>query len=936
MRPILLKMSAFGPYAGNTIIEFDKLGDRGLYLICGDTGAGKTTIFDAICYALYGEASGKLRDASMLRSKYADNATPTEVELLFLHNDKEYRVIRNPEYYRPSKRGEGLTKQPQDASLYMPDGSVISKAKDVNKAIEELLSLNCDQFFQISMIAQGSFRELLISDTNKRQAIFRELFKTGFYLKLQDKLAEERKEISNSVSDSKKSIEQYVRDIMVDKDDVLSIDVENAKAGLMLTEGVIELLDALIKKDEADAADNENKLNIVNDELEKINSSIGIIENAIKTRDSRDELTLEYEAKAPLEEIANKEYEAAKKALSDKDEYLRQLSVIETEIGKYNSIVEIEKTVKNYSDELKAKSEKLTSLSEDKEKTENELKSLKLEFEELKNVGVSIEEYKNRLEKIDKSIEELNELKKDYKQYLNANEELAMLIAGYKEDNDEFLRLRNIYEHKEQAFRDGQAGILASTLTDGDKCPVCGSTTHPDKAKLSDDIPSEAELNQAKDEADAAREKVNKGSSQLGSKRTYIDLIKEQLIKKAGALFKGSFENLSINGAGDADLCIDNLESEISSSEFEITTARNECASLLHAEKEKEERKKEIEDTLIPDSEEKLKTAEESIASLNVGIAGIEAGIAENNNKSLEIKNSLTFRNKSEAENKKTELLSVIDSVQKEYESKEKFRNSIHDEVTTLKSTIESLNKSLEGIEITDITNKKEMKASLEDNRNELIKKIQDERTRISANKNVLSNITDTAERVKETEKKLSWITALSKTANGDLSGKEKIKLETYIQTTYFDRIIRRANLRFMEMSAGQYELKRQKVANDIRGQSGLELIVTDHYNGTERSVKTLSGGESFMASLSLALGLSEEVQSSAGGVSVDTLFVDEGFGTLDSDSLDLAYKALTNVSEGNRLVGIISHVAELRNKIDNQIIVKKEKSGGSVAAVRV
>ena len=173
MRPLLLKMSAFGPYAGNTVIEFDKLGDKGLYLICGDTGAGKTTIFDAICYALFGEASGKLRDVSMLRSKYADDATPTEVELLFLHNDKEYRIVRNPEYYRPSKRGEGLTKQPQDACLYMPDGNVISKAKDVNKAVEELLSLNCDQFFQISMIAQGSFRELLISDTNTRQKIFR-------------------------------------------------------------------------------------------------------------------------------------------------------------------------------------------------------------------------------------------------------------------------------------------------------------------------------------------------------------------------------------------------------------------------------------------------------------------------------------------------------------------------------------------------------------------------------------------------------------------------------------------------------------------------------------------------------------------------------------------------------------------------------------------
>ena len=306
MRPLLLKMSAFGPYAGNTVIEFDKLGDKGLYLICGDTGAGKTTIFDAICYALFGEASGRLRDVSMLRSKYADDLTPTEVELLFLHNDKEYRIVRNPEYYRPSKRGGGLTKQPQDACLYMPDGNVISKAKDVNKAVEELLSLNCDQFFQISMIAQGSFRELLISDTNTRQKIFRELFKTGFYLTLQDKLSEARKEISDKVSDSKKSIEQYVRDIMVDEDDVLSIDVENAKAGLMLTEDIIELIVSLIDKDEAIAIDNDNNLKRVNGELEKINISIGIIENAIRSKETLDDSIKEYKEIKPAEEAADK------------------------------------------------------------------------------------------------------------------------------------------------------------------------------------------------------------------------------------------------------------------------------------------------------------------------------------------------------------------------------------------------------------------------------------------------------------------------------------------------------------------------------------------------------------------------------------------------------------------------------------------------------
>lgn len=930
MRPLLLKMSAFGPYAGNTVIEFDKLGDKGLYLICGDTGAGKTTIFDAICYALFGEASGRLRDVSMLRSKYADDLTPTEVELLFLHNDKEYRIVRNPEYYRPSKRGEGLTKQPQDACLYMPDGNVISKAKDVNKAVEELLSLNCDQFFQISMIAQGSFRELLISDTNTRQKIFRELFKTGFYLTLQDKLSEARKEISDKVSDSKKSIEQYVRDIMVDEDDVLLIDVENAKSGLMLTEDIIELIVSLINKDETIANDNENKLKAVNGELERVNSSIAIIENAINSKEMLDITLKEYEEKKPMEEAANAEFEKAKIELAKKDGIVKELSTIEAEIKKNEDIKKTEALVNRLSDDKKNKTEKLSLLSDEKEQKAGVLSELKSELDGLKNVGVSIEEYKNKLEKLDESINELNELKKEHKKFIRGQQELEELTDKYIEDNNEFKRLRDIYEEMEQAFRDGQAGILAATLTDGEKCPVCGSIAHPDKAKLTDEIPSEEKLNQAKENASKARDKANEASSFLRSRRTFVELIKEQLINNAVELFSDSDID------EDKDLFISNLESNIESRKFEITTLRNDINDKLNNEKRRATRKKEIEDNLISEYEKKLKLIDEDIASLNIEIAGINASINENKLKAKEIKESLIFSDMSDAEIRRNELTYTLNSIQQLYDIKEQERNQIHDEVTRLTSKIESLKKSLEGIEISDVTDKKAKKTELEYKRNDLTKKIQEERTRIRINNNVLVNIKDKVESLKETEKNLSYITSLSKTANGDLSGKEKIKLETYIQTTYFDRIIRRANLRFMEMSSGQYELKRQRVASDIRGQSGLDLVVIDHYNGTERSVRTLSGGESFMASLSLALGLSEEVQSSSGGVSVDTLFVDEGFGTLDSDSLDLAYKALTNVTEGNRLVGIISHVAELRNKIDNQIIVKKEKSGGSVATVRV
>ena len=638
----------------------------------------------------------------------------------------------------------------------------------------------------------------------------------------------------------------------------------------------------------------------------------------------------EYEEKKPMEEAANAEFEKAKIELAKKDDIVKELSTIEAEIKKNEDIKKTEALINRLSADENNKTENLGLLSDEKEQKAGVLSELKSELDGLKNVGVSIEEYKNKLEKLDESINELNELKKEHKKLIRGQQELEELTDKYIEDNNEFKRLRDIYEEMEQAFRDGQAGILAATLTDGEKCPVCGSIAHPDKAKLTDEIPSEEKLNQAKENASKARDKANEASSFLRSRRTFVELIKEQLINNAVELFSDSDID------EDKDLFISNLESNIESRKFEITTLRNDINDKLNNEKRRATRKKEIEDNLISEYEEKLKFIDEDIASLNIEIAGINASINENKLKAKEIKESLIFSDMSAAEKRRNELTYTLNSIQQLYDIKEQERNQIHDEVTKLTSKIESLKKSLEGIEISDVTDKKAKKTELEYKRNDLIKKIQEERTRIRINNNVLVNIKDKAESLKETEKNLSYITSLSKTANGDLSGKEKIKLETYIQTTYFDRIIRRANLRFMEMSSGQYELKRQRVASDIRGQSGLDLVVIDHYNGTERSVRTLSGGESFMASLSLALGLSEEVQSSSGGVSVDTLFVDEGFGTLDSDSLDLAYKALTNVTEGNRLVGIISHVAELRNKIDNQIIVKKEKSGGSVATVRV
>ena len=270
MRPLFLKMSAFGPYAGYTEIPMEELGEQGLYLITGDTGAGKTTIFDAICFALFGEASGENRDASMFRSKYADKDTPTEVELRFSHAGKEYTVNRNPEYMRPAKKGDGYTKQVADAKLYLPDGKVITKLKSVTQEIESILGINKDQFSQIAMLAQGDFMKLLLADTKERMEIFRELFKTQNYRALQKRLDDESKSVYGLLADSKKSIEQYIANIQVDQDDVLSIDVEKAIVGNMTTEAVVELLDRLTDQDAVLKDKLNTELENISKDLEKV------------------------------------------------------------------------------------------------------------------------------------------------------------------------------------------------------------------------------------------------------------------------------------------------------------------------------------------------------------------------------------------------------------------------------------------------------------------------------------------------------------------------------------------------------------------------------------------------------------------------------------------------------------------------------------------
>lgn len=915
MRPIRLTMSAFGPYAGTTVVDFDKLGESGLYLITGDTGAGKTTIFDAITYALYGEASGANREPGMFRSKYAEPETPTEVELVFNYAGKEYTVKRNPDYERPAKRGDGFTLQKADAVLTMPDGRVVTKVKEVTKVVRDILGIDRNQFSQIAMIAQGDFLKLLLAETKDRQAIFREIFQTRYYQVFQDRLKDASGKLTRQCDEAKRSMDQYLQGTMCDEDNPLAIEWRKAKSGLLPMGEVYLLLKQLIAEDEASMSALEIELKGCNKTLETVNTDLGKTQEAEKAATALERAKGRSEAAAKkLDELAtaltqakSREEDAEKLAKAAaalaalfseydaRDALLKALAELEKQLSEENAAKDKDQTALNAQIELlKAMNKEKADLDDagaQKERLLREKSTATQTESELKSVLQMVSEFENLTVKLSKAQEMFQKAQKDAD------------AAGRD------------YDAKNRAFLSEQAGILAQTLEEGAPCPVCGSRSHPSPATLSETAPTEAELKKAKADADNKRQLAADASTAAGELRGQVDTKAGQLQEYAEKLSMSTEPGKLKEEATES---LDKIQEKIQRITKEIATEEKRVA-----------RKKELEE-LIPNEEEKRGKLDLSIQTRSETITTLSTKQEETKKQLDAIAGKLQFPDKKTAVAEKDRLAQEQTEIKTAISKADAAHKDQSKVCSELKGQIGQLEEQLSNTVLPD-------KDTLTTQQAELTKKIEDIsqrqttlHTRMTTNQSALENLQAKGSELEELEKQLIWVRALSNTANGNLSGKEKIALETYVQMTYFDRIIARANTRFFVMSGGQYELKRRSEAEDYRSQSGLELDVIDHYNSTERSVKTLSGGESFKASLSLALGLSDEIQSSAGGIRLDTMFVDEGFGSLDEESLQQAMKALSGLTESNRLVGIISHVSELKERIDRQIVVTKEKSGGS------
>ena len=1036
MRPIKLTISAFGPYASKQVIDFEELKGRNIFVISGKTGAGKTTIFDAISYALYGEASGESRETDSLRSHFADDNTETYVELEFELRGEKYTVNRVPKQKKKKARGEGYTEKSADATLTLPDGKVITKVKNVTDKIIEILGITREQFKQIVMLAQGEFKKLLLADSVEREGIFRKIFNTYDFEKIQAELKDKAANLSKNRTKSKHEMEINLKNIKGEHDIVIDEYVDFPL--------VIEKLKDLLERDNniyktlnEEGKEVDNNLQVKNQEKAIIETNNNLLkEKEIITKALEELLSKEDEYKnksktiidgknaKEVKYIEDKLIETTKKLTKREEDYnlsLKNIDSLKLKQEEANKLLQIEESKECDREKLSVEINNLNKLEEKiieldslnnkvmhlKQSAENsklqiinnkketeELKKSKEEKElQLKDIA-TLETKKVELESDikakNKTLDEVRELFKVIRSFQNTYIEHNNKAKEYKEFEVEYKKVKENYEKMDDLYKKEQAGILASKLQENEPCPVCGSTNHPNKATIKENlkIPTKEELKVAKENLDKLEkenlEKINNLTTLNSNKTTYLEQVNNHLSMLSATLnidktFNSETAKVVKNLGTELKSVIDKLKDELlkvidkislkEKIEKElnlITTTINEREqSLIKLEEcEKnytteltqnitkiDEYKKEIPENitnvktlnnLIEVKTKELNTSKEKLAKLRLENENLAKKLEGENSTSKEINKSIEelkleiannkanfneaikeqgFDNIQTYEDAKLQI-SMVESLEKEVEN-------YNSELKLTKAKQEDIINKTKDIVFMDITTIDEEIRSIQNNKKELESKLRELHAIIVGNKTILKNVENLNIEFKEIEEEYKVLGELADLANGKKA--PYISFERYILASYFEDIIEAANIRLEKMTGDRFSLIRKTSKSKGAGQKGLELEIYDNYTDSSRDVSSLSGGESFKASLSLALGLSDIVQSNAGGVSLDTMFVDEGFGTLDPQSLDNAIDSLLELQRGGRLVGIISHVEELKERIDAKLEVTSTSKGSKV-----
>ena len=923
MKPLKLTMSAFGSYAGKNVIDFTGQ-QQGIFLITGDTGAGKTTIFDAITYALYNQTSGGERNGNMMRSQYAQQETETYVELEFLYRGQTYRVRRNPDYKITKTLKNGKIREqkvPHSVELTLPDGTVFPEKKNATDAkIIEILGLTADQFSQIVMIAQGDFLKLLYTKSDERKMIFSKLFRTDIYWKIQENLRRKSMEMDERIQENDRAFEQEKsRIILLPESEELPLDE--------LVERLRERLKDALKEQNLRRANVEelNKKITKYEEINKLFVSLEKIRQTGKELEAR-----QAESKERRQQIENAR--KADKVLVAEQQNLRQQQEVEQSaqaIAKMTETLandqEMFETLKTQQQEAEAKQKR--------EAADIQKKMLALEqsfpsYEALQNARSEEQQAKKVWEDLGKISEESFHKKKAGIAALKEQQKRQEQVVEQTKKNWEQTSLSasesaKHYEHMYEAFLKEQAGILAENLSAGCPCPVCGSTVHPDPAKLSDHAVTELEVEQAKKTRAAAEEKRDLAYAAFEAEKTEKQKLAQAVEKE------------------EADFVLAQTIAKQQRKEAE----QNYVSLQKIAEQ--------IREKLVYPS---LAEAKKQYAAMQKALEAAEQEIAKKRQKVSELAeamNTLKGQKLAEEENQKTAKKLAV-KTEKEYAklleksgfvSEETYHLAILPERSRSKLEREEkeyesqclrqqseqklLEKQVSGKTYTDTTELNEQLKAEKQALKEAEKTYMELHTAYENDRSVLQNCAVYLEKGKKLESEDQVIKSLSKTANGRLSGSAKIDFETYIQRQYFKQIIHEANKRLLTMSNHQFILKLKEEANTGRKTNeGLDLSVYSLVTDSERDVKTLSGGESFLAALAMALGLSDIVERSAGAIHPDMMFIDEGFGSLDAQSRQQAIEVLAELAGDSRMVGIISHVTELKEQIDRKLVVSRTDKG--------
>ena len=1018
MRPLKLVMRAFGPYAQEQVLDFGVLEERSFFLIHGPTGAGKTSILDAICFALYGETSGGERQIRHMRSDHADPGVLTEVTFNFTLGVETYRVFRRPEQDRPKKRGSGMTKEPAKATLWKRTGAsgndegvvIAERWSRVNEEIERLLGFRSDQFRQVVVLPQGQFRKLLSAGSSERQQILEVLFQTGIYRQVEEvlkdaadqtkteveRLREKKKEILERLgAETLAELEDKLADATKEKDAIENT-IKTLKQEETSTEKELENAREILRKlkeyekaktdlqtlearkeefkekyERLARARKASRLKDIESELRNREEELTEAQKKLKTAHGALESTQKEKTRADEEfdkERSRQEERDSARRKVDKLESLR--TQVEELAGARHKLIELEGKVQTLA---RIRDEKKAHLEE----CEKALQEAQREKEAAVTLAALVDARKLEYDNLRRAYERRKQLEKLYKDHKKAEQELSEVQCKLKQANEDRSAVSKELELLEERWRKGQAAVLARQLKAGTPCPVCGSTEHPLPAKDEGELPAESDFELARErlseidnrikelqeKASSSRDCVVKAETQIRTLEAELEAQKDEDISTMKCRVEES--NSLLDEAKKAKERLSDLEAQIK----ELEKAKNQ------AEKEAEQAKNELQkatmdlavakssveqsESKIPEELRTKERLEEAITKARHKYQELETAFRkaqeqQNNARVALAQAEATLRNAKETEIKARDL---ADKARKNFlrrieeagfANAEDYEASRMEEeaIERLDAEIQEFNgklreadervrraeKEAEGLEKPDLEPIEEKCAEIKKKLEEVLRRSGEVNKHIEQLSSAVRDVGKVDKEIGEKEAYYGIIGRLAEVASG--KNPYNITFERFVLATLLDDVLAAASTRLRMMSNGRFDLQRLTGVDDRRRAGGLDLVVYDAYTGTTRPVNTLSGGEGFLASLSLALGLADVVQSYAGGIKLDTIFIDEGFGSLDPESLDLALRALVDLQKEGRLVGIISHVPELKERVDVRLEVLPSKRGSEARFV--